>query len=393
MTPGRHQHIPGVCACALWLAVLTIAVPGLCSAPYPAGHRARLSGYTVLHLAGDGPELGAQHARLAGRLVRQVVNDVIIEGEGAGRYEELIRGAMVMEKYLPDDYRSELRALADGTGCEYEDIVALQLFGDVERGQQCTSYAVFGPATRTGECIVGRNMDYWDHGVTRYAACLIHYYPARGIPFMTTSWCGIINGWTAMNDYGIVCANNSSFGGKDSLEGLSTCFMVRKVVQFARTVEEGVRIVQETPRACGTNLIIAGGDPPQAAIVEYDHEGVAVRWAKRGYVAAANGFHALNRHSPEDPEDEQASDAEVGYSYYLSRDDILRKLIRQNYGLIDDTMNFAAADGVPIRSMNLHSALLFPQRRAFRVSMGKCPAADYPYRRYRLTELGIVEDR
>jgi len=150
MTPGRHQHIPGVCACALWIAVLTIAVPGLCSAPYPAGHRARLSGYTVLHLAGAGPELGAQHARLAGRLVRQVVNDVIIEGEGAGRYEELIRGAMVMEKYLPDDYRSELRALADGTGCEYEDIVALQLFGDVERGQQCTSYAVFGPATRTG---------------------------------------------------------------------------------------------------------------------------------------------------------------------------------------------------------------------------------------------------
>ncbi len=369
-----------------WLA----AAPAYCAAPYPAGHRTRLHGHIVMHLAGDGAELGAQHARLAGRLVRRVVKDVIVEGEGAGRYDELIRGAMVMERYLPQEYKDELKALAEGASVPYEQIVALQLFGDVQRGQRCTSYAVLGPATGNGECIVGRNMDYWDHGVTRYAACLLHYHPRHGIPFMTTSWTGITNGWTAMNEYGIVCANNSSYGGKDSIEGLSTCFMVRKVVQFARTVEEGVRIVESTPRACGTNLIIAGGDPPQAAIVEYDHDRVAVRWAKRGYVAAANGFRTLGREGFEEDETEER---DTMYSYTMARDDILRRLIRQNYGRIDETMNFAAAEGVPIRSMNLHSALIFPQQRLFRVSMGKCPAADHPYLPYRLTRRGIVAER
>ncbi len=314
---------------------------------------------------------------------------------------------MVMEKYLPAEYRAELRALAKGAEVSYPDIVALQLFGDVQRGQLCTSYAVFGPATANGECIVGRNMDFIDHGVSSYAACLIHYTPASGIPFVTTSWCGIINGWTAMNACGIVCANNSAYGGKDSLEGLSTCFMVRKVAQFAHTVEEGVRIVQETPRACGTNLIIAGGDPPNAAIVEFDHDQAIVRWAKKGYVCAANNFRALGFKTPTSAEEGLAnaiteSGATAGNGaaagtggaghLWLTRDELLTLLIRDNYGRIDDTMNFAAAEGVPIRSMNLHSALLFPQRRAFRVSMGKVPAADYPYRRFRLTEGGVVSD-
>lgn len=386
---GRWLRVSVVACC---LAVTAHA--GHFLAPYPEGHRTRLNGYIVMHLAGSGETLGDQHARLAGRMVRRVLRDVIHNGEGAGdSYESLIRGAMVMENYLPQEYRAELRALAEGAEVRYQDIVALQLFGDVNRGQACTSFAAFGPATATEECIVGRNMDYWDHGASEYAACLIHYTPDVGIPFMTTSWCGIINGWTAMNAYGIVCANNSAFGGTDSLHGLSTCFMVRKVAQFARTVEDGVRIVQSTPRACGTNLIIAGGNPPNAAIVEYDHDQVVVRWAKRGYVCAANTFRALGRDRPLEHEGESGDVADTYSGYYwLSRDDLLAQLIRDNYGKIDDTMNFAAADGVPIRSINLHSALLFPQRLSFRISMSKAPAADQPYRRYRLTDRGIVSD-
>lgn len=367
-------------------------------APYPQGHRNRINGYTVLHLAGDGEQMGARHAHLARRLVRQVLRDVILEGEGAGsRYEPLIRGAMVMERYLPEEYRAELKALARGCDVKYQDLMALQLFGDVQRGQRCTSFAAFGKATASGECIVGRNMDFWDHGASKYAAMIIHYTPREGMPFMTVTWAGVINGWTAMNQYGIVCANNSAYGGKDSIKGLSTCFMVRKVAQFARTVEEGVRIVQSTPRACGTNLIIAGGNPPQAAIVEFDHERVAVRWAKNGFVCAANEFRALGRSYAsrlENLEDERggADHGLYGGYYWLSRDELLAKLIRESYGRIDESTDLVAAQGVPIRSMNLHSALLFPQRLAFRVSMSKVPAADHPYRRYRMTDRGIVSD-
>jgi hypothetical protein len=286
---------------------------------------------------------------------------------------------MVMERYLPEEYRAELRALAETAGVKYEDLVALQLFGDVQRASRCSSFAAYGPATATGECIAGRNFDYWDHGVTEYAGVVLHYLPDHGVPFVTVSWTGVINGWTAMNLSGVLAANNTAYGGSSSLEGLSTCFMIRQIVQQARSVGEGVRIIQETPRACGTNMLVAGGDPPRAAVVEYDHDGVAVRWAEGGAVWATNHFRLLGR-----------AEARGGAGSWCSRYDTLEGLIGDAYGHIDRSMNFAAAEGVPLRGINLHSALLFPRDRVLRLSMGRSPAADYPYRGLRLTPTSVL---
>jgi hypothetical protein len=391
--------------------LFAIAVPPFLSPvtcdPSPAfaegGRRERMNGYLVLHLQGTPEEMGRQHGLLCKREVQRMVKDLLLEGECASReqHARMVQGAMVMEKYLEPEFRRELRSLAEAAEVEYGDIVLAQLFGDVQRAQrsssggtrvrddsgmgvspmtdpwQCTSFAVFGPATRTGECIVGRNMDFWDHGVSSWGGVLIHYRPDRGLPFVTTSWVGIINGWTAMNTAGIVSANNSSFDGKsDSFEGLSTCFMVRKVAQYAKTVDEGVEIVKSTPRACGTNLIVAGGNPPNAAMVEFDHQEVGVRYAQDGWVAADNSFQALYR-------------TRSSYSYLGYRAERLKDLIEENYGKIDRTMNFASAEGVPLRSINLHSAMLFPGDLRFNVSMTQKPAADHWYRPFRLTPTGL----
>ncbi|MBM3499826.1 MAG: hypothetical protein FJX74_14290 [Armatimonadetes bacterium] len=356
-----------------------------------------MNGYLVVHLQGTPEAMGRQHGLLLGREVQRMIRDLLLEGECASpeQHAKLVQGAMVMERYLEPEFRRELRALAEAAEVDYRDLVLAQLFGDVQRAQresryrstspnaapgdpwQCTSFAVFGPATRTGECMVGRNMDFWDHGVSEWGGVLIHYRPDSGLPFVTTSWAGIINGWTAMNTAGVVSANNSSYDGRsDSLEGLSTCFMVRKVAQYARSVEEGVEIVRTGPRACGTNLIIAGGSPANAAICEFDHEEIAVRYAENGWVAADNSFEKLYQE-------------ESRYRYVGYRAARLGDLIEENYGRIDRAMNFAAAEGVPLRSINLHSAMLFPADLRVNVSMTKKPAADHWYRPFRLTPEGL----
>lgn len=396
----------------LLLSAIACATLGAEAVEREGGTRQRMNGYLVLHLRGTPAQMGRQHGLLLGSYVQRMIRDLILEGEAdtPEEHARLRSGALVMDKYLEPEFRAELRALAETAEVDYGDLVLAQLFGDVQRAlprrsysstswdapsstyspsddepetdpwMQCTSFAVFGPATATGECIVGRNMDFWDQGVSSWGAVLIHYKPDRGIPFVTTSWAGIVNGWTAMNAKGIVTANNTSFDGEsDSLEGLSTCFMVRKVAQYASTVEEGVEIVKNTPRACGTNLTIAGGDPPDAAIVEYDHENVAVRWAENGAVWASNSFKKLY----------QEETSESSYYSYSSRFDRLEELIEENHGRIDRTMNFASAEGVPMRYINLHSALLFTQNLRFNVSMSLKPAADHWYRPFRLTPDGI----
>ena len=135
--------------------------------------------------------------------------------------------------------------------------------------------------------------------------------------------------------------------------------------------------MRKTPRACGTNLIIAGGTPPDATIIEYDHERFHARRPKGGRVLATNSFLSLGR----EVEDEPTS----------GRYGILDGLIRKHHGRIDRTMNFAAADGVPLTFINLHSAMLFPKDLTFRAAMGEVPACRAEYRWFRMTPTGVVE--
>jgi len=57
----------------------------------------------------------------------------LIHGEAGDTrsYTRLMAGTRRMERQLPDDIRAELHALADTAEVKYDDLVALQLFGDV----------------------------------------------------------------------------------------------------------------------------------------------------------------------------------------------------------------------------------------------------------------------
>ena len=352
----------------------------------------QVNGYRVLELAGTPEEMGRAHGQLLADDIRRVLADVLTPEQNPARYQLIRRGARAMEPFQPEPYRREMKALAEAVGVEYVDVVALQLFGDAERAApaqdlehpsqleyQCTHYAAFGPATASGECIVGRNFDYWYEPVARYASIIIYYRPDRGHSFVTVSWAGVINGWTLMNDVGLVAAHNNAYGRSESTDGISTCFLQRMLIEEASSVSEAVELARRGPRAVGTVMLVAGGNPPDAADLEFDHDSLVVRPARNGYVIAGNGFLQLGRDTPFDPDGET-----------WGRYGKLLELIRANYGRIDRSMNFAAVPGVAIESINLHSAVLFPADQTFLLSMGKVPASKEPYRRFRVTARGIV---
>ena len=381
---------------AVWTVVLFVVLTG-CSRrppstpvthastpPSPAASSPKLglqtlNGVRILTLVGSPEEMGRQHGELLGDDVRFVLSDVLgsrVAGDDDS-HRHFLEAVMVMETFLDDSWRRELHALADSAKVDYPELVALQLFGDVRRAQLCSSFAAFGHATASGECVVGRNFDYFYPDAAKRASIIIDYHPAQGRRFMTVTWAGVINGWTLMNDAGLVTANNTAYsGGVNSLEGVSTCFMLRRIAERADSVQAAADLVRSTPRACATNLLIAGGSPPQAAVVEYDHDRILVRSSRDDYVLATNHFVELDGGSVEEP-------ASGRYA-------ILEKLIRDNYGRIDRSMNFAAADGVPISSINLHSVILFPRDLTFSVAMGQVPAHKGTWTSFRMTPAGIV---
>ncbi|MBI2201173.1 MAG: hypothetical protein HYU43_04450 [Armatimonadetes bacterium] len=228
---------------------------------------------------------------------------------------------------------------------------------------------------------MGRNLDYFDHGVGEYASILVHYRPEGKIPFVTVTWAGIVNGWTLLSLKGIVVSNNTAFGArKESLEGISTCFLLRYVAERAGSLDEGIALVRQAKRACGTNMLIAAGRPPGGAILEFDSERVMVRRPTRGFVGAANSFLSLYDKDVE------------GEVFHGGRLGCVQNLVDGRRGRLGLSDNLAGAEGVPITTMNLHSAMIDATNLRITVAMGRIPAYRLPYRAFRLTERRLVAE-
>ncbi|MCX7934692.1 MAG: C45 family peptidase [Planctomycetota bacterium] len=347
-----------------------------------------IAGIKVLTLEGTPAEMGTAAGRLLGPIIRRVVAAIITNGvaqeEEARR--NLYRGSAIMEKYQPEAYREELRAMAQASEVVYEDLLLLQYFGDVRRclagagaSAFCTSFAVLPPLTRGNICLMGRNFDYFDQGVGEYASLIVYYQPAGKIPFLTLTWAGVINGWTLLNAKGIAVSNNTAIGAEaQSLEGISTCFLLRQIAENASSVEQGIEIARRGPRACGTNLLIVSGNPPDAAIVEFDHRQFAVRRPENGFVGAANDFLLLGRTAP------------LGYTGRIGK---AYEIALANRGRIDLFTTLADAEGVPIESMNLHCSQIDATNLRLRVAMGRIPAYRLLFQVLCLTPEGVKADR
>jgi hypothetical protein len=155
--------------------------------------------------------------------------------------------------------------------------------------------------------------------------------------------------------------------------------LLRHVAERAATLDQAVEMVQRAARACGTSMLVASGDPPDAAIIEFDHQELVIRRPDNGFVGAANGFEALYREA----DDAYAVGGRVATALAAAR---------ALAGQVDVNSGIASAPGVPIEGMNLHSAMLDATERRLRVSMGAIPAFRLPARSFRLTEADLVAD-
>jgi hypothetical protein len=356
----------------------------------PHGRLEILNGYTVVSLDGTPEQMGTACGQLLGETIQRVVKDMIIDpsltGSATDFYRTRLARSAIMETYQPEEYRAELRAMATAAKVKYEDLLLLQYFGDVDRARdedttspQCTSFAILPPNTRGNVCLAGRNFDYFYPRVNAYAGILIYYRPAGKIPFVTVTWAGVINGWTLLNANGIVVSNNTAYEtASNSLKGMSTCFLLRYVAERAKSVAEGIALVEKSPRACATNMLIASGNPPDAVLLEFDQDGLIVRRPNDGFVGAANHFVKLHHEEKDADPDRRVILAEA--------------LAREKPGRLTLNDNIAGAEGVPLEAINHHSAMIDATNRRLRIAMGETPACKLPYRAFRLTDHGLVAE-
>jgi hypothetical protein len=280
----------------------------------------RYDGFVLVRLRGEPYELGLQH----GVALRQEIwslwracERLILQARGRARgwaiRQVLLAVARVMERYVPADLRREMRGVADGSGLAYGNVLLLNCFDDLMNNLRvvdrlaarlaCSAFAAVGERAGDGSVIAGRNLDYWFRSdfaaagyeptvqLQRHVVVLV-YEPARGQPFVSVGWPGLVNVVTAQNAAGLALACLTSPAWSERPWGTPMPFLYRHLAQHVSTLDAAEAYLRAARRTIGNNLLVASGAERGARMFELTSRQVVVRAPEDGVVAATNQFQS-----------------------------------------------------------------------------------------------------
>ena len=264
----------------------------------------------VLRLEGDPVECGRQHGRMARAAITRNVALYLRRFEEDGRVdrEEAHRRASayleVIERENPV-YAAEMRGIAEGSRHELLDIVAVNVRYEIlytefvrvglERelaaagAGGCTAFAVLPSHSANGHLLVGQNWD-WIPGVS---GAVVRARRA-GLPgSLAFTEAGIAGAKIGLNDAGIGLAINGLVSDRDSWSRLRKPFHVRCWEVLAATrLEDAVRAIAGSERACSANFVVAraGGAAPEVVDIETSPDAEFRLSPEDGFLVHANHF-------------------------------------------------------------------------------------------------------
>lgn len=193
----------------------------------------------------------------------------------------------------------------------------------------CTAFAVNGSHTRDGHMLLGRNFD-WEAGRHFDENKIIGLYrPTQGLAFLSVSWPGMAGAVTGINERRIFCSVNGAHSQDRGRIGTPVSLVVRKVLQYAETLEQAVKIVREAEVFVSDSYLLASGATGEAVVVEKSPKRVEVRSMQDGVILQANHFETATFQEDEGNA-EHRREGSTG-----SRHARLKELVEKQLGRLD----------------------------------------------------------
>jgi len=224
----------------------------------------------LMVLRGSPYQMGQDHGRLMAGAVRTMVRESLAwtYKQGMSR-EQLLALSDLCWPYLPQDYKDEMRGLAEGSGAMFNDIRILHA---MPSKFHCSGAAAAGAATADGKLYHTRSLDYsldiGEEERLQNHALVIVRQPAEGLANAVVSWAGFLGAVTGMNTAGISIGEMGSASRNEDYAGIPMIFMVREALRTSRNLQQALDVFRLGPRTCGFNFIIGSGDEGLAVALE-----------------------------------------------------------------------------------------------------------------------------
>jgi hypothetical protein len=328
------------------------------------------SSIPVLHLYGTSEEMGTQYGALLKGAIERTYRDVagpfLSTLGGASARDRLRIETKPMQASVPPSIMEEMKAVARAAHIDESEFILFNLMFDVAHGGKriggCTTVAVAGAATATGEPLMGRNFDLDKvfFGLAPLGIVVVRH-PTAGIAWASVTHPAFLGTHGGINERGLAAGATAGQPGRGfDPRGISSMMLFRRVLEEASTAKEAEQILRGARVTVATTLMVMdakGGN----FVAELSPERVAFRRPEAGTLYETNHFEA-----PELREDVACPRFAWLAEHFKSR----RRL------------DVAGMRGVLAgigQSVTIQSMIFLPARRAMEVSTGTIPATSGAY--------------
>ncbi len=275
-----------------------------------------------------------------------------------------------MARFIPREYREEMMGIAKGAGLSYSIILIINVIDDLFNNFMCSSFTFRGE-----KLIYGRNLDY--PVFTEFMSSIstvLSYRPDRGNSFLSIAWPGYIGVVTGMSDRGLVISSLTSPTKDKKTKGTPSGLLYRRALQFSHSLEDMKKIIIESPRTLGNNILLAS--PEESIVLETS----AGRWAERmdkNFLTVTNHFQTeemINTQGPFGHRPIGSTLPEYCFTmeYSLSRDRRLKELCQKGNVELEGTIAILR-DREIANAGNVQSVIFLPQDLSVWVAEGSDP--------------------
>jgi isopenicillin-N N-acyltransferase like protein len=316
--------------------------------------------YPVVHLYGSPEEMGRQY----GTLLKPQLNSLysIISSVFPHRkLNEFLQQAKSTEPFLPDEVRTELKAISETSKLDYLFIVAMNVVPRVD----CSTLAAWGESTASHNLIMGRNSEYYTKGLNKVLGLIVVRHPDNGFQTINITFLGMVGTFTGMNEKGVCYGNMLAYNGwNDSIYigGLPVQLLMRIGGERASNPEEFKEFLFQNKHIIPIIVMVAGTD--KAFVTEHTQDKSDFREATRSVLASANFFQTPKITKVYEPDERYA---------------ILLNEVRKNYGKLDVGLFEKIMEKASQKDKNVQCVIFEPREMKLYISINKVPASEGPF--------------